>query len=92
MSELSPAQQAVLEPAYIYGRPLIEDDGVTVDADSRTDTRKFSYQTRQYDERLPPERGYYQTEAQARHRLGDKGEREEREAAEEEAGEGGEKG
>ena len=90
MSELSPAQQAVLEPAYIYNRPLIEDDGVTVDADSRTDTRKFSYQTRQYDERLPPERGYYQTETQARQRLGEKGEREE--AAEEEAGEGGGKG
>ena len=30
VSELSEAQQAVLEPPYIYDRPLIEDDGVTV--------------------------------------------------------------
>ena len=30
VSELSEAQQAVLEPPYIYNRPLIEDDGVTV--------------------------------------------------------------
>ena len=30
VSELSEAQQVVLEPPYIYDRPLIEDDGVTV--------------------------------------------------------------
>lgn len=30
VSELTEAQQAVLEPPYIYHRPLIEDDGVTV--------------------------------------------------------------
>jgi Phytanoyl-CoA dioxygenase (PhyH) len=30
VSELTEAQQAVLEPPYIYNRPLIEDDGVTV--------------------------------------------------------------
>jgi ectoine hydroxylase-related dioxygenase (phytanoyl-CoA dioxygenase family) len=30
VSELTPAQQAVLEPPYIYNRPLIEDDGETV--------------------------------------------------------------
>jgi len=30
VSELSEAQQAVLEPPYIYNRPLVEDDGVTV--------------------------------------------------------------
>jgi hypothetical protein len=30
VAELTEAQQAVLEPPYIYGRPLIEDDGVTV--------------------------------------------------------------
>ena len=28
--ELTPAQQAVLEPPYIYNRPLIEEDGETV--------------------------------------------------------------
>jgi len=30
VSELTEAQQAVLEPPYIYNRPLIEPDGVTV--------------------------------------------------------------
>lgn len=30
VQELTEAQQAVLEPPYIYNRPLIEDDGVTV--------------------------------------------------------------
>ena len=30
VSELTEAQQAVVEPPYIYNRPLIEDDGVTV--------------------------------------------------------------
>ena len=30
VSELTEAQQAVLEPPYIYHRPLIEEDGVTV--------------------------------------------------------------
>lgn len=30
VAELTEAQQAVLEPPYIYDRPLIEDDGVTV--------------------------------------------------------------
>lgn len=30
VSELSAAQQAVLEPPYIYNRPLVEDDGTTV--------------------------------------------------------------
>lgn len=30
VSELSEAQQAVLEPPYIYNRPLIEEDGETV--------------------------------------------------------------
>jgi ectoine hydroxylase-related dioxygenase (phytanoyl-CoA dioxygenase family) len=30
VSELTEAQQAVLEPPYIYNRPLIEDDGETV--------------------------------------------------------------
>ena len=30
VSELTEAQQAVLEPPYIYNRPLIEEDGVTV--------------------------------------------------------------
>jgi hypothetical protein len=30
VGELTDAQQAVLEPPYIYHRPLIEDDGVTV--------------------------------------------------------------
>jgi len=30
VSELTEAQQAVLEPPYIYHHPLIEDDGVTV--------------------------------------------------------------
>jgi hypothetical protein len=30
VSELTEAQQAVLEPPYIYNRPLIEDDGITV--------------------------------------------------------------
>ena len=30
VSELTEAQQAVLEPPYIYRHPLIEDDGVTV--------------------------------------------------------------
>lgn len=30
VSELTEAQQAVLEPPYIYNRPLVEDDGVTV--------------------------------------------------------------
>ncbi|MDA1193254.1 MAG: phytanoyl-CoA dioxygenase family protein [Candidatus Poribacteria bacterium] len=30
VSELTEAQQATLEPPYIYNRPLIEDDGVTV--------------------------------------------------------------
>jgi Phytanoyl-CoA dioxygenase (PhyH) len=29
-SELTPAQLAVLEPAHTYGRPIIQDDGVTV--------------------------------------------------------------
>ena len=30
VKELTPAQQAVLEPPYIYHRPLIDEDGVTV--------------------------------------------------------------
>lgn len=30
VSELTEAQQAVLEPPYIYNRPLIEEDGVSV--------------------------------------------------------------
>ncbi|MEE3039733.1 MAG: phytanoyl-CoA dioxygenase family protein, partial [Candidatus Latescibacterota bacterium] len=30
VSELTEAQQAVLEPPYIYNRPLVEDDGVSV--------------------------------------------------------------
>lgn len=30
VSELTEAQQAVLEPPYIYNRPLVEDDGETV--------------------------------------------------------------
>ena len=30
VEELSPAQQAVLEPPYIYNRPLIEEDGATI--------------------------------------------------------------
>jgi hypothetical protein len=30
VGELTDAQQAVLEPPYIYHRPLIEDDGITV--------------------------------------------------------------
>ena len=30
VSELSEAQQAVLEPPYIYNRPLIEENGETV--------------------------------------------------------------
>jgi len=30
VSELTEAQQAALEPPYIYNRPLIEDDGITV--------------------------------------------------------------
>jgi ectoine hydroxylase-related dioxygenase (phytanoyl-CoA dioxygenase family) len=30
VNELTDAQRAVLEPPYIYNRPLIEDDGVTV--------------------------------------------------------------
>ncbi len=30
VAELTEAQQAVLEPPYIYNRPLIEEDGVTV--------------------------------------------------------------
>ena len=30
VNELTEAQRAVLEPPYIYYRPLIEDDGVTV--------------------------------------------------------------
>jgi len=30
VSELTEAQQAVLEPPYIYNRPLVEDDGLTV--------------------------------------------------------------
>ena len=30
VSELTEAQQAVLEPPYIYNRPLIEDDGISV--------------------------------------------------------------
>ena len=29
VSELTEAQQAVLEPPYIYDRPLVEPDGVT---------------------------------------------------------------
>ncbi|MCX6046426.1 MAG: phytanoyl-CoA dioxygenase family protein [Chloroflexi bacterium] len=30
VSELTEAQQAVLEPPYIYNRPLVEDDGIAV--------------------------------------------------------------
>jgi len=30
VAELTPAQQAVLEPPYIYDRPIIEDDSVTI--------------------------------------------------------------
>jgi hypothetical protein len=30
VAELTAAQQAVLEPAYIYNRPLIEDDATTL--------------------------------------------------------------
>ena len=44
VAELSDAEQAVLEPAYIYGHPLIENDGEAVDRESRTDSKQFSYQ------------------------------------------------
>ena len=30
VSELTPAQQAVLEPPYIYNRPLVANDGVSI--------------------------------------------------------------
>ena len=30
ISELTKAQQAVLEPPYVYHRPLLEDDGETL--------------------------------------------------------------
>ena len=30
VAELPPAQQAVLEPPYVYHRPLLEDDGATL--------------------------------------------------------------
>jgi hypothetical protein len=30
VSELTPAQQAVVEPPYIYDRPLVANDGVSV--------------------------------------------------------------
>jgi hypothetical protein len=30
VAELTPAQQAVLEPPYVYHRPLLEDDGATL--------------------------------------------------------------
>ena len=35
VSELTEAQQAVLEPPYIYNRPLIAADGVTVEQPRR---------------------------------------------------------
>ena len=30
LDELTPAQRAVVEPAYGYSRPLVEDDGVGI--------------------------------------------------------------
>ena len=42
--ELTEAQQTVLEPAYIYNHPLLENDGETVDRESRTEPKQFSYQ------------------------------------------------
>ena len=30
VSELTPAQQAVLEPPYIYSRPLVANDGIAI--------------------------------------------------------------
>jgi hypothetical protein len=38
VEELTEAQRAVLEPPYIYHRPLIEDDGVTVVRPHREDS------------------------------------------------------
>ena len=35
LDELTEAQRAVLEPAYGYSRPLLEDDGVTVSSPER---------------------------------------------------------
>ena len=46
VTELSDAEQAVLEPAYIYNHPLVENDGVAVDRNSRTEPKQFSYQRR----------------------------------------------
>ena len=42
--ELTEAQQTVLQPAYIYHHPLLENDGETVDRESRTEPKQFSYQ------------------------------------------------
>ena len=42
VAELTEAGQAVLEPAYIYNHPLIENDGKTVER-PWTDPKKFSY-------------------------------------------------
>eukprot|EP01045_Picozoa_sp_COSAG04_P025863 COSAG04_NODE_3477_length_2786_cov_29.147376_4_plen_42_part_00 len=30
VSDLTPAQQAVLEPPYIYSRPLVANDGIAI--------------------------------------------------------------
>ena len=45
VAELTEAQQAVLEPAYVYFHPVIENGGDVVDR-PRRDNAEFSYQRR----------------------------------------------